>query len=282
MIPVGTKLGAVQAQLTGSPVVGQVDPDGRQVHLSKLDGWWDLPASVGVVTQRANAHGAYLGQSFYGPRVIQMETRIDGWSPADSLATARKLMSSLTVDALTTLSVTDEDLGTLTAAVRQEGDPILVRQGYRMVVSLSMLAPDPRRYGPTQTATTGLPQAAGGFTLPVVLPLVLGGTSSDGVLQLTNLGDMDSQPVFTVSGPCPPFTITDETGRQLAFAETLAAGRMLVIDTAARTALLDGIANRVVTGTWPLLRPGMNTLRFNATSYDAGARLSVSYRSAWR
>lgn len=281
MIPAGTNLGAVQVELPGAPVVGQVAPGGQHVHLGKLDGWWDPAASAGATTQKTNDHGVFLGEAFYTARVVQLEARVDGFSPGDSLAVARQLMTALTLNELTELSVTDEE-GTLTAAVRQEGDPLLARQGNRMVVSLSMLAPDPRRYGPWLTASTGLPVAGGGFVLPITLPVSSGGVATSGVLSIVNDGDVDSLPVFTVAGPVNPFTITGDAGRQLAFAEAVPAGRTLVIDTAARTALLDGVANRAVTGTWPALRPGLNTFRFDASAYDAGAQLTVSYRPAWR
>ena len=281
MIPAGTNLGAIRVELPGAPVIGQVAEGGQHVHLGKLDGWDDPAPSAGTVTQKVNDHGAFLGEAFYGPRVVQAEARIDGWSPGDSMAIARSIFSALSLNELVPLTVTNE-LGTLTADVRQEGDPLLARQGNRVILSLSLLAPDPRRYGPSAVASTGLPVSSGGFVLPVVLPVSTGGINSAGALNLYNDGDVDSLPVFTVYGPCSPFTITDDTGRQLAYGESLAAGRTLVIDTATRTALLDGIANRVVTGSWPVLRPGMNTIRFNATTYDAGAQLSVSYRSAWR
>lgn len=282
MIPVGTPLGAVQVSLPGSPVAGLVDSIGRQIHLGKLEGRWDSPASSGQATQKVNDHGAFLSPAYYQPRIINWETRIDGFSPADSLKVARQLMASVPLDAPQTLTVVDGDLGALTAAVRQEGDPVLVRQGYRMVVSLSLIAPDPRRYGPTYTASTGLPQSIGGFVLPIVLPVSTGGSTVSGAVNIFNDGDMDSNPVFTITGPVPNWTITDSGGRQLASAEAVQAGRKLIIDTGARTVLLDGTATRVATGTWPVLRPGANEFRFNSTAYDAGAQLDVTYRSARR
>lgn len=281
MIPAGTALGAVQVALPGAPVIGQVASGGQHVKLGKLDGWWDSAASTGTTTQKVNDHGAFLGPAFYGPRVVQAEARVDGFGPGDSLAVARQIMSALSLDELVELAVTDE-LGTLHAAVRQEGDPILLRNGNRMIVSLSMLAPDPRRYGAWQQASTGLPVASGGFSLPVVLPIVMTGTGNAGAVVIANEGDIEAPLLLTVAGPCPPFTISDQQGRQLVFAETLEAGRTLVIDTGARTALLDGVANRVVTGTWPVLNPGANQFQFSASAYDAGALLTISYRSAWR
>lgn len=282
MIAPGTPLGAVQVAFPGAPVIGQVAEGGQHVKLGKLDGWWDSPASTGTVTQKVNGHGAFLGPAFYTPRVVQMQARIDGFGAADSMATARQIMEAISLDALSEVAVTDE-AGTLYANVRQEGDPLLARSGNRVTVSLSVLAPDPRRYGPWQQASTGLPIASGGFSLPVTLPIVMTGTGAAGALALVNDGDVDAPLLLTVSGPCPPFAISDQDGRQLVYSgEALAAGRTLVIDTENRTALLDGVANRVVTGSWPLLRPGLNTIQFTASAYDAGALLTVSYRSARR
>lgn len=282
MIPPGTPLGAVQVALPGAPVIGLVAPGGQHVKLGKLEGWWDPAASSGTATQKVNAHGAFLGPAFYAPRVVQAEARIDGFSPGDSMALARQILTALEVSSLVTLSVTDEDT-TLTADVRQEGDPLLARSGNRVIVSLSMLAPDPLRYGPWLSGSTNLPRSLGGFTLPITLPVSTGASTASGAVTAFNDGDTDSDPIFTVWGPTPTgATITDENGRQLYIPEAVSAGRQLIIDTRNRTALLDGVANRVVTGTWPVLRPGINHFRFNASAYDAGAQLTVSYRSARR
>lgn len=282
MIPAGTPLGAVQVRLGAGPVVGLVAEEGQHVHLGKLEGWWDAPATSGQITQKVNDHGAFPGPAYYGPRVVIAEARIDGFTPADSMAVARKLLTQLEVGTFTDLEVTDE-AGALTARVRQEGDPILIRTGNRVVVSLSMLAPDPRRYGPEHTESTGMSASLGGFTLPITLPVATGAVSVSGAITVTNEGDMDSPPVFVVWGPTPAgATITDQTGRELYVPEAVSAGRRLVIDVAARTALLDGVSSRVVAGTWPMLSPGVNQFHFNASTYNANALLSLIYRSAWR
>lgn len=281
MIAPGSALEAAQVALAGAPVVGQVAAGGQLVHLGRLEGWWDAPGTSGTSTQKVADHGVFLGPAFYSGRVMALEARIDGFSPADSMSIANQLLTALPVNDLAALAVTDE-AGTLYTSVRQEGDPLLSRQGNRVVVSLSMIAPDPRRYGPVQTASTGLPVATGGFALPAVLPIVIGGSVISGAVVAVNSGDIESYPVFTISGPCPSFTISDDAGRVLSYTDTVLAGRSLVIDTGARTAMLDGTAVRVVTGTWPTLKPGTNQYRFNASSYDAGALMTVSYRSARR
>jgi hypothetical protein len=281
MIPAGTPLGTTTVSLVGSPVAGLVDSSGRLIHLGKLDGWWDTPPSSGTSTKKVNEHGVFLSPGYYGARIINWQTRIDGFSAEDSMSVARKLLAAVTVNSLTDLRVTDEN-GLLTAEVRQEGDPVLVRQGNRVIVDLSLIAPDSRRYGPWQNVSTGLPVVSGGFSLPVTLPLTMTGGNTSGSLALTNEGDMSAPAIFTVNGPCPPFSVSNQAGEQLNFMESVPAGRILYVDGYARTALLDGVANRVVTGTWPSLRPGVNTFQFSASAYDAGALLTISYRSAWR
>jgi hypothetical protein len=94
---------------------------------------------------------------------------------------------------------------------------------------------------------------------------------------------MATHPTFTVVGPSPRFSITHRaTGRTLSFAEPVAVGRSLTIDTDRRTALLDGTASRVVTGTWFDYEPGVNEVAFSAPTYDSSALLVSTHRSAWR
>lgn len=282
MIPAGTLLGAVQVAIPGAPVIGQVDPSGRLVNLGKLDGWWDAPPSTGTITQKVNDSGAFIGPAYYGPRVMAVEARIDGFNPGDSMLTAQQILRAVSVDALFAISVTDE-AETLTAQVRQEGDPLLARKGNRVVVNLSLIAPDPRRYGAAVTASTGLPTTTGGLVLPFTLPVSLNATSATGTITAVNTGDITSFPMFIASGPIAgPWSISDGAGRVLTSQDTIPAGRTMVIDTGKRTALLDGVANRVMTGTWPLLAPGANQYRFTAASYDPASQLSITYKSARR
>lgn len=281
MLAPGTLLEFAQVSLPGAPIIGQVDPEGRLVHLGKLEGWWDPPGGTGAKTPRSNAHGVYLGPAYYTERVIQLEARVDGFSQADSYATARRILDAVPLNDLRELTVT-ENGETWRAQVRQEGDPLILRKGNRVTVNVSLIAPDPLLYSAPSTVFTGLPTTSGGLTLPLVLPLAVGATVSNGSLSINNTGTEDSAPLMVVRGPCPPFTITDGTGRQLSYALPIAAGRTLVLDSANRVALADGTTVRPVTGTWPVLRRGLNQLYFNAASYDPAARLEVTYSSARR
>ncbi len=168
--------------------------------------------------------------------------------------------------------------------VRQEGEFNV--EGTQTVTrfSLSLLAPDPRKYAVDVTsAETALPSSAGGLSLPLSLPVSVGATVTAGVLTVTNRGNTAAPAVLTVVGPCPPFTITRRgSGESLRFTEALPAGRTLVIDTYRNRALLDGTALRVLSGSWFNLAPGVNEIAFSASSYDPAARLRIESRSAWR
>lgn len=266
----------------GSIVLGESDSSGVEWYLNDLKGWSDPPGSSGSTDQRGSADGGWLSPAYSAARVVEVEGSLvaSDWAAA-SLALDR-LWAALPVN-ITAPMVVNEGTRTLQSNVRQEGDPLVERNAGFARFNLSLVAPDPRRYGAATTADTGLPATTGGLILPLVLPLSLAATASSGTLTVTNTGNMESLPMFTVYGPCAPFTISHPaTGRQLASLDTVPAGRTLVLDTAARTALLDGVASRVVTGTWLSLPPGTTQIVFNASGYDVLSRLSVTYRSAYR
>jgi hypothetical protein len=150
------------------------------------------------------------------------------------------------------------------------------------------VAPDPRRYSATeQTPTVGLPSATEtGFGAPFGAPIGFGGAGAGGDVTVTNDGDLAARPVLTISGPVlNPVVRNNTTGEELRFGIDVAAGDFLTVDTAARTVLLNGTANRrnaLLQGSrWPRVAPGSNTFQFRAASSDPAAMLGVRFRSAW-
>lgn len=268
----------------GSLVFGGVDALGTRIWLSTLKGWDEGVASTGNVEQRAADDGGWPDQAYRAPRVVELGLTLVGPDFLTVSKSINAIESGLPLNALGTLVVDDHGLQ-LQANVRKSGDLVADRKAAKAAVSLSLIAPDPRRYATnTVTASTGLPVTTGGLVLPLVLPLSLAATMSSGVLSVTNDGNADALPVFTITGPCPAgATITHRgTGASLRFTEAIGAGHTLTIDTASRTAVLDGTASRTVIGTWFSYSPGVNEIGFSASSYDAGALLTSTHRSAWR
>jgi hypothetical protein len=65
-----------------------------------------------------------------------------------------------------------------------------------------------------------------------------------GTVTLTNAGDADAFPVWTITGPGNNFQAISPSGETLQWTGTLAAGQSLVIDTKAGTVIDQGGANR--------------------------------------
>lgn len=98
----------------------------------------------------------------------------------------------------------------------------------------------------------------------------------------TNTGTRAAEWTATIPGPVTnPYLTHVGQGRTLEFTIDIPAGNTLTVDSATRTVLLDGSANRysTLTGTWWTLTPGSNELSYGA---DAGtSTVEIVYRSTW-
>lgn len=278
----GEPLGAVRVTL-GEVTFGQTDDYGVEWILTNLRGWFELPGSTGEMEQRASDHGGWPSPSYTTPRLIEVEGHAQG--PWEALSAALdRLNAAISVSRMAPVAVMDRDGTTRQADVRQGGDPLFARNPASVNVSLSLVAPDPRKYATTvTTAETGLPQTSGGIVLPRSLPYTINATVDSGVLVAHNAGNMSTRPTLRVYGPAPEVRITHRnSGRTLVTHEAVAAGRFLELDTDRKLALLDGTAARLVTGSWFEYEPGDNEVAVTASTYDAGTRLWSQHRSAWR
>jgi hypothetical protein len=269
--------------LLGEITLGAVDDYGVEWILERLDGW-DTPPTTGAVEQRVADHGGWLSAAHYAPRVIEIRGSLiaDTWDAASRALD--RLASAVPLSSLSTLYVAETER-VLQAAVRQEGDPLTERSGGWAQFSLSLIAPDPRRYSPeVVTLETGLPSTSGGLSLPLTLPLTVGATVTSSVLTATNAGNMGTRPTLTVRGPTAPgTTITHRgTGQVLTIPDAVPVNRTLVLDTGRKTALLDGTATRRVRGAWFEYAKDDNEIAFASPVYDASARLVSEHRHAWR
>lgn len=273
--------------ILGDVTIGITDTFGVEWILTDLTGWSDPPGTTGSTDQRSEDHGGWESSSFYTPRTIGIE----GWLQADTWAGASfaldRLAASIPAFVDAPLIVVESADRIMQAQVRQDGDPLVTRVGGWAQFSLSLTAPDPRRYDiALVTVSTGFPQTTGGLSLGGVglsLPLSVGATASSGTVTAVNAGNMPTRPVLSVQGPCPGFAVTHRgSGRTLRFPTPVPAGHTLLIDTDRRTVLLDGVSPQVVIGTWFEYDPGINVVAFTASTYDPDALLTSTHRSAWR
>lgn len=132
-------------------------------------------------------------------------------------------------------------------------------------------------------------RVAGGGLL---VPLTIDSTLVGGTAPMVNAGTTAAGVRFRVDGPVPqPRIIVQQPNgvvQDITFVPgfEVAAGQWVEVDTAARTALLNGLPQASVRGQaawnmdpYPLL-PGTSTLRFAADDVAAGT-LTATWRSAW-
>lgn len=267
----------------GDVLLGGVDDFGTVVYLNDLAGWEGSTGTTLQTENRSAADGAWVSPANLPGRVIEVTLTLQGRSFSDVAKSLRRISGQVPLNAPVDLVVNDHG-DELMAGVIQGGEVLSTQKASHARASLSLFAEDPRRYSvDLVTASTGLPLTTGGLRLPFRLPQRVAGVVQLGIITATNDGNLDTPPVFTVVGPCPPFMLTHRgTSKTLRYHEAVPAGRTVVIDTATQTVLLDGVAPRYVTGSWFTYAPGRNEVAFTADTYDADASVVSQHRNAWK
>jgi hypothetical protein len=77
-------------------------------------------------------------------------------------------------------------------------------------------------------------------------------------------------------------SIVDAAGVRMDFSLTVGPGQFLEVDLDKKTVKLNGVNRRnALSGPW--ITPAAGTeLKFNASSYNANARMTVQWSDAWR
>ncbi|MET9467795.1 hypothetical protein ABZY44_23930 [Streptomyces sp. NPDC006544] len=282
----GASLGGRRADL-GSVTLGAVDAAGVAWHLQGLDGWDGSDLSAGYQPREAD-HGAWAAPVYLRQRPVTITGKIEA-SGVTALDAAIEQLIAASSFADTTLTVYESI--PKQATVRRSGPPLIKPITDRIAeYSVLVTAADPRRYSTDlQAQSAGLPSVTGGVTLPLTMPLTITAGTSSGQISLSNAGSMSTRPTFTIDGPVADPVIVvqypDSTVVQLAFSDTLGAGDQLVIDTAARSVVLNGSVSRrgyLSVARWPVIPPTSTvTVQWTASSYDSAALLTGTCRSAW-
>ncbi|MEU4272974.1 phage tail protein [Streptomyces sp. NPDC026092] len=262
------------------------------VDRSGLTGWEDLPEYDSSDAERPTSHGAWPGSRYAKPRKVGGSVVL---VPEYSAATAavralRQGLALLDEERWLTVRLHGELL-TVRARIAQRvipADQGFATQGSSKM-SVQWLATDPRRYAVNeQTVTTVAPQPESGLTWPLTWPLDWGRATSTGDVVAENTGSAATHPVITFHGPCSMPTVTERTSRRrLRYAIDLAAGDVLVVDTAEGTVTLNNTASRrhtAMADSSPeelfLLEPGRTELAFRPDGAGQEALMTVRWRSA--
>ncbi|MGW1930691.1 phage distal tail protein [Streptomyces sp. NPDC001919] len=283
----GQDLGGLRADI-GQVPLGSVDSAGVAWRLQELDGW-DSPEVRSEMQQRQADHGSWPSPVYLGERPITAAGVIEAPDRTSLEDAMERLRSAV---ALTDTLLVVYESTPKQAVVRRSGKPLMRYITDRLAsYSLMVTAHDPRRYATVlQSDETMLPVTTGGLTPPVTPPVTIVSTSVSGVIDAPNVGSFETRPLFLIDGPVDsPRILTqmpDGTVRSLLYSQSLGAGEQLVIDTDARSVILNGDVSRrrflsAPTG-WPVIPPeSMVSIQFSAAAYTSGAKLTARWRSAW-
>ena len=247
---------------------------------------WSAPDVRAGETTRAQQHGLFPGLDWLGGRTVAASFYVTGATDPIEVANRQALAAAwnMPTSGVSQLAWQEDD-GVKYCLF---GKPRLAspRVEPRIPTDCRFLATDPRIYANTpSTASTALATSGGGFVVPAVVPWSGGSGGSGSTMSCTNAGTIPTGWVATFTGPLVGPALTHvNSGKVINLAGgSLAAGETLVVDSAARTVLLNGTASRyswlTATSQWFDLAPGANAV--NLTGASGAGTVQLAWRSAW-
>lgn len=260
-----------------SLTVNQVDR-GAGLFAEKLKGWYGTPKAKVEVTERASGDGAHSVPDeavLYASRVVTIGLAAYGNGRPDVV----DAMDALGVMAHHIVEVTVEDGGEVTTAygyLSSEFDDepsVDLHRG-----TLTIVCPDPRRYGTERVASIVPTGDAGGGLLYddgagyLLLPIQFAGDAPAGnSATLENGGTSTAYPTITVEGSFPSGVTITHAGGELAYPAPIGPGAPLVLDSLTRTATVLGVdvTRALARRDFPVVAPG-GTVTISALAEGTG------------
>lgn len=237
------------------------------LHASGLAGWYGTPDGKWPLTERQLGDGAFAiepSQVAYSSRTVTVDGYALGRTRAEALsslaplgAMAHRLVSIAVDDGVAETYAT----GALTAEVGKG-----VRGG-AVTFTLTIVCPDPRRYGTDTLSATLVPggNADGGLDLTeerLAWPLAWGeSAASHSVATMHNAGTAVAYPTISIRGDISDVTIAEPaTGRELSISGYI-GWQPIVLDCLSRTASIGGVdvTRRLGRRDFPSIAPGGDT-----------------------
>lgn len=261
---------------------------GTKYPVSKLEGARDMPGVRARDLAYAERHGSATLGDYADSRTLVLTLGIRGDDHADLEALSEAVRQATPPAAAPLPLLTRDGTRLYLAKPRKRALPedseALWRLGQAVI---EFTCPDPREYeAVARSSSVLLPSASSGFGFPLAFNFGFGSGGVGGDVALTNPGNVPAPLLVRINGPVtnPRFAVNGQG--ELALQIDVVAGDFLLIDTEARTVLLNGTASRrsavIVGSTWPLVPPGTSTLQYRASSgTDPAATLVATYRGAW-
>jgi hypothetical protein len=180
-------------------------------------------------------------------------------------------------------------------AAPTESDVDDVAAGWCSLPNLQFYAPVPTWEGDTVSRTWQLAPSSAG--VPPMPPVLLGSGAVIGASTVTNPGDTDAYPIWTITGPGTVTVTNSDTGQSYAFTQAIPAGTVVTVDCRpVELAPSTGLTATDAGGTdwWPhladypnfwTLPPGDANLSITVTGATAASSVTVEfaprYLGAW-
>lgn len=270
----GTPL--LRAAAIESNTYGYIDARGVEWSIEKVEGWRDGASPRTPQSSRPGADGDWPTTVYMASKIITLHGY---WYSPDAATTVQSLTSAralLGARFRTGRLLADDADGSRTYLnVTRGGPPIftpLSPNGGEF--SMAFLASDLlyRTESVSSWTINANSRKDVGAVFPVFFPLVFGDAAVASKASLPNIGNIPGTWIAVINGPVNNPTITHiETGRVMTFNLSLVTGQQLVIDSGARTVLLQGQNRRgTMTGQWFSLAPGTNTVTFGGSDVVDG------------
>lgn len=239
------------------------------------------------IKERGSTHGADLGVSLYGRRVMGIELEIIGNNPTDYETKRRALESACDITrGLQRVYITTRSGIEVICDAIVTGDFDLPYTKGQMIFSsvrLELTAPYPFFNSKDQKSSLISLWTGGGWGLPFELPLDMS-CGGDVIANVVNDGNTKSYPTITLYGQLEDATLTNETnGEAFSIDYDITDSSQVVIDTFNRTIILNGTTNlrQYFSGDWLSLDSGSNGIKLTATTYGYNALVLITYRDSY-
>lgn len=282
-----------------TPIIVTIGAGGRSVEMNRpgeggaiwcetAEGWWGTPEPKVELTERSSGDGAHHVPDeavLYASRVVTLGVVATG--PGRDAVAA--LMDAANAMAHRTVRVGVADAGGETWAegyLSTEWGPEAWPGHQRGTVTV--VCPDPRRYGTERMASIVPTGDAGGGLLYddgagyLLLPVQFAGDAPEGnSATLENGGTSTAYPTITVEGSFPSGVTISHAGGELAYPAPIGPGAPLVLDSLTRTASVLGVdvTRALARRDFPVVEPG-GTVTISALAEGTGT-VTASVRDTY-
>lgn len=265
---------------------------GQGVQILSVTGLEDAPHIRSQDENRGYQDGMLTGRDFFESRTIVITCQMmnDAYGSMQTYLAELKnnLLPQQSGVGVLQFYLPNRPVMRVYGRIRRRNIPIDPEYVYgRAVAVVEVFCPDPRIYSDVATVATASAAAGSTRSYNRTYNLVYSGSAGapSATVTVTNGGDWETFPTYTISGACTAPTITNvETGQKLAFPSLVMTGSdTVVVDSDFRTVLLNNVAARNLLGVgsswWSV--PAQMATGINFSSSSGSPTLSIAFRDAY-